>query len=458
MPAIHHLTLKASCALIVAALATSPLHAAAAPVTAPRFEKPPVLNASAVLPPEVLQGPYHTVAQKVTNDGYFNNYRIISQFGTFDVEGQVLLETRIGELVALAELDKLSSSAVFTDAAYKAGKGIVLAPVIIVKKTAKHVSDPEKMKNTIAAVPEGAERLFSWAYRQGKGAVHAVGDAFASNSSDQQPEKKEPQKKNTKETVADTLDQGTSLGLKYIGYTKRQREWFRTLKVNPYTSNEVLRNEVMRVAAIETAVGTAFSFVPGLGLLGQLSTVNTWYERAEKLALYEDPDTIAKKNQKELLALGVSEETLASFFENKAYTPWTRRFISASLTSIGPEVKGHNDFIRAANEAKNEPSALYFVSVAEALEKRHKKTPLTTIVASRCLPAGLTAHGTLYLPLSVDYLFWTEEVASIIKDFTTRVWSAVRPKSFEVAIRGKASTLARQSLVDLGATIGEPFA
>jgi hypothetical protein len=426
----------------------------AAPPKNGQFEKPSTLSASSVLPAHLLKGPYHTVKEKVISDGYFNSYTIESQFGIFEVEGYALLETRVGELVALAELDKLSSSSVFADAAYKAGKGIVLAPVNIVKKTAKHVSDPQKMKETIAAVPEGAERLFSWVYRQGKRGVNAIGDAFSSSESEEtSANKKDEKKKSTGEAVADTVDQGASFGLKFIGYTKRQREWFRKLKVNPYTSNETLRDEIMRVAGIETAVGTAFRFVPGLGLLGELSTFNTWYERAEKLSLYEDPDTIGKKNQKELLELGVPEDLITEFLQNKAYSPWTRRFISASLTALGPNVKGHEAFIRAANQAKNEPSALYFVSIAEALEKRHQKTPLVRLVASTHLPGAITKDKTLYIPLSVDYLFWTEQVAQIFKDFRAQIPKDPPYTKIQVTIRGKATPRARQALEALGAAV-----
>ena len=428
-------------------------HGWAAPQKAAQFEKPMTLSASRILPSHLLKGPYHTVQEKVNSDGYFNNYTIDSQFGIFEVEGYALLETRVGELVALAELAKLSSSSVFADAAYKAGKGIVLAPVNIVKKTAKHVSDPQKMKETLAAVPEGAERLFSWVYRQGKRGVNAIGDALSSSESVEPQLKKEEKKKSSDESGSSTLDQGTSLGLKYIGYTKRQREWFRKLKVNPYTSNETLRDEVMRVAGIETAVGAAFRFVPGLGLLGELSTFNTWYERAEKLSLYEDPDTIGKKNQKELLELGVPEDVLAAFLENKAYNPWTRRFISSSLTTIGPGVKGHEAFIRAANQAKNEPSALYFVSIAEALEKRHQKTPLLRIVTSSHLPAATTKNKTLYVPLSVDYLFWTEEVARIFKDFKSYAQKEAPSTKMQVWIRGQATPRSRQALESQGALV-----
>jgi hypothetical protein len=415
------------------------------------FERPTTLSASRLLPAHLLKGPYHRVAERVTSDGYFNNYRIESKFGAMTVEGQQLLETRVGEMNALAELDKLSSSSVFADAAYKAGKGIVMAPVKVVQKTAKTLSDPEKLGDTLAAVPEGAERLFTWAYRKGKSAVNAVGDAVSSDSST--PKKSESSKESSGISASETLDQGAKLGLKYIGYSKREREWFRKLRVNPYTSNEQLRSEIVRVAGIETAVGTAFRFVPGLGLLGELAIFNTWYERAEKLALYEDPDAIGKKNQQELAALGVPEDVAKQFLANQAYTPWSRRFISASLTTIGPKVSGHTEFIKAACTATNEPSTLYFVSVAESLEKQHSRYPLKRIIASLYLPAAVTTSNQLFIPLPVDYLFWTEEVAGIFQDFKKRIEKEARITSAQMNIAGKASPLAQQKLLEMGFSV-----
>lgn len=376
------------------------------------FEAPPFnLRASKTTPQHLLRGPYHSIREEVYNDGYFNSYTISSKFGSFSVEGNTLLETRIAELIALAELDKLSSSSVFLDASYKAGKGILLAPVNVVKKTAETLSDPQKIRDTLSAVPEGAERLFSWVYRQGKSAVNAV------SSSNSGSERSTPKESTNKSTVSDTMNKGANLGLKYIGYTKRQLEWFRKLKVNPYTSNQILRDEVMRVAAIETAVGTIFKFVPGLGLLGELNTVNSWYERAERLALYEAPDVIADKNRAELKALGVQDETIKAFLSNTAYNPWSRRFISNSLTAIGADVAGHEEFIRSANIADNEPTTLYFVAVAEALELRHRRAKLAKIIANGNLPAAISAQGFIYLPLCVDHLFWTAEVAGILSTF-----------------------------------------
>jgi len=412
-----------------------------------KYEVPPVLAAKDVLPEGILKGPFHEVEPKVTSDGYFNSYKLKSKFGTFEVEGQQLLELRIGELNAINELDKLSSSKVVGDAMYEGGKATVLAPVNLVKKVAHTVSDPDKMYDTAAGIPEGAEKIFSWAYRQAKGVAQGVSDLVTGDS--------QPSSEDASSGSSSTLQAGKSFGLKFVGYTSRERELFRKLQVNPYSSNKLLQDEVVRVAGIGTAVGFAFRFVPGLGLLGQLSTFNRWYGRAEQLSLYEDPDVIKEKNKAELRALEVPDGLINQFQQSKVYNPWTRRFVTASMTALGPTVAGRALFIKVAVTAKNEPSTLYFVSVAEYLEKVQKETPLKKLVCSLQLPAGVTKKGVLIVPLSVDYLFWTKEVAGIFDDFKNRVTKEESFSSVEIRVRGRASAQARKALEVMGAKVSE---
>ena len=412
-----------------------------------KYEKPPILAAKDVLPEGILKGPFHEVEPKVTSDGYFNSYKLKSKFGTFDVEGRQLLELRIGELNALNELDQLSSTKVVGDAMYDGGKATVLAPVNVVKKVATTVSDPDKMYDTVKGVPEGAEKIFSWAYRQAKGAAQGVSDMVTGES--------ETSAQDVSDGTSSTLKAGKSFGLKFVGYTSRERELFRKLQVNPYSSNQLLQGEVVRVASISTAVGFAFRFVPGLGLLGQLSTFNRWYDRAEQLSLYEDPDVIKEKNKTELRAIEVPDALIEEFQQSKVYNPWTRRFVTASMTALGPTVAGRALFIKVALTAKNEPSTLYFVSVAEYLEKVQKETPLKKIVSSLNLPAAVTKTGVLIVPLSVDYLFWTSEVAGIFDDFKSRVMKEESFSSVEIRVRGRISVQARKALEGMGAKVSE---
>lgn len=412
-----------------------------------KFEKPPLLQAKDVLPEALLKGPFHEVEPKVTSDGYFNNYRIKSKFGNFEVEGQQLLEIRIGELNALNELDQISTTQVVGDGLYEGGKATVMAPVNAVKKVAKTVSDPDKMYDTVKGVPEGAEKVFSWAYRQAKGAAQGVSDLVTGDS--------QTSSQDVQDGASSTLQAGKSFGLKFVGYTSRERELFQKLQINPYTSNREVQSEVVRVAGVGTAVGFAFRFVPGLGLLSQLSTFNRWYDRAQQLSLYEDPDVIKEKNKAELRALEVPDDMIEQFQQAKAYNPWTRRFVVSSMTELGPTVAGRALFIKAALNAKNEPSTLYYVSVADYLTKVQKETPLKKIVSSLYLPAGVTKKSVLIIPLSVDYLFWTQEVAGIFADFKDRVTKEEPFSSTQIRVRGRVSPAARKALEGMGATVTE---
>jgi hypothetical protein len=417
---------------------------------APDFEAVPVLNASKVLPAKLLKGSDYKIDERVENDGYFNTYTLRTPFGIFKPSGRPLLEIRIKEIQALGEVDKLQSSKVFMDAAKSTGKNVLLAPIRAAEKVVDTVSDPEKMVDTIKAVPQGAQRLFSWAARQVEGAYDTASDLVSSKKDEGGGGNKAG---DSSFSAAEAFRQGKNFGLGFIGYNKREREWFRKLQVSPYTSNQVLKDEVTRVAGIETAVGVAFRFVPSIGILSELNTFNTWYGRAEKLALYEDPGTIRNKTNADLASLGVQEDLIKSFLAHTAYTPWSQRLISSSLVAIGPSVKGHGNFIRATLEANDEATALFFVSVAEQLAETHQTRPIDRIVASMYLPAGVLKDGTLFLPLQVDYLVWAKDVAKVFTDFKQRVVVPERCKQAEVYIIGDVSVRAKKELSEIGVVV-----
>src|SRR6266699_3851298 len=74
------------------------------------YEAPPVLQASKILPPELLSGPHHRVEEAVTNNGYFNIYRIDSKFGTFTAVSTAMLRKRIGEINAMVVMEKIQGT------------------------------------------------------------------------------------------------------------------------------------------------------------------------------------------------------------------------------------------------------------------------------------------------------------------------------------------------------------
>jgi hypothetical protein len=76
-------------------------------------------------------------------------------------------------------------------------------------------------------------------------------------------------------------------------------------------------------------------------------------------------------------------------------------------------------------------------------------------VSSLYIPAGVTTKGVLIVPLSVDYLYWTQEVAGIFEDFKNRVAKEESFSSVEIHVRGRVSDRTRTALQSFGAKVIE---
>src|SRR5208337_3185344 len=116
------------------------------------FQKAPVfLQASDVLPAELIQGPNYTVRATVISDGLINTYDLDTNYGPLRVESTVLLLKRIGELKALAQIEQLKN----TDVYMTAFKQVARGPI----NTAEGlVQDPS---GTVSNVASGIGRFFS---------------------------------------------------------------------------------------------------------------------------------------------------------------------------------------------------------------------------------------------------------------------------------------------------------
>ena len=80
------------------------------------FEPTPTLQASKILPPSMVRGKYHTVAELVRNDGVMNRYTLRTPQGALVVVGTDRLDKRIGEIAALQQMEKVKRSKIFGDA------------------------------------------------------------------------------------------------------------------------------------------------------------------------------------------------------------------------------------------------------------------------------------------------------------------------------------------------------
>ena len=176
------------------------------PVFAEPFEEPPTLDASAILRPEILQSPLHTVRGPVPTYSGHNSYLIDSEFGLFEADGNTQLVQRVREIHAIARLREMSRSEQYTEALKRSADG----PVQLAKGL---INQPVK---TVTGVPKG---LWKFMNRAGQ-SVKEAGQNRAPNP----------------------YEDGAAKDL--IGFSKAKRQLAGDLKVDPYSSNAVLQKEL----------------------------------------------------------------------------------------------------------------------------------------------------------------------------------------------------------------------
>ena len=115
------------------------------------FEQPGPLKASLILKPAILKGKYHTVREKVNNDGLFNHYEIDSQFGAFQASSTSNLKILVHEIDAIAAMKKVETDDTVASSIKKSGENTVSGITNL-------VTDPQ---NTIEGAVSGLGSLFN---------------------------------------------------------------------------------------------------------------------------------------------------------------------------------------------------------------------------------------------------------------------------------------------------------
>ena len=180
------------------------------------------LPGAELAPPALLKGPLHKVAEPVRVEGHLGAFVIESKFGKFSVHGANLLATRVQELKAIEELQKVQQDSAFKDALAKSAGGVA-------KFAVNTVADPGK---TVESVGKGVNTVFGRVGHVAKSGADYVGDkaSDAVSSGSKAPTQAAP-----------AGDAPPSFTGDPFGYNKARREWAKKLNIDPYTSNPVLR-------------------------------------------------------------------------------------------------------------------------------------------------------------------------------------------------------------------------
>jgi hypothetical protein len=385
---------------------------AAAP---PRYEAPPTLKASSLLPPDMLSGPLFKVDDQVPTDGLMGHFTLRSELGTFVVPGRELLRIRIAELPAIQQLEATSKSKVFLDALGKAAA----KPI---ESAANIITHPVQ---TVQNLPSGISRLFD---RVALG-VQEIGQSASD------PEKSDAQR------AEETMSRVGSATITALGFEQGRRQLAKSLGVDPYTTNPVLAQKLTDVAwvafsgrlAINTVVAV---FVPASMAISGTSIAND--------LVYDTPSAdLIVMNKQKMLAMGASESQAQALLNNRWYSLTVLTSLVTELEQLAG-ITGRPDVLVLAATAQNEEEARCFAASVHLLGRLNAgKRPIKKMIGKGTV-IGITPGGEVVVPAPVDYLSWTERIGR----FAQRPDLKATKRS--IWLTGKISEVAERGFIGLG--------
>ena len=419
----------ATCRALVGAvaLATAPM------AHAQNYESLANIKAAQFAPAALLKGPFHTVDENVTIAGAQPNFMIRSQYGVWEARGHEMLLIRVSELPAFEQLAKVSKS----DEFMKAAGNAVVAPV---KAVGTFIESPiETTGNIFSGIGLVATRIG----RVAEQGVNRVGDSVAGNA---------PAQKEILKPVPPPL--GTAAPRSVIGdplgYNDQRRQWAQRLKVDPYTFNGKLSDQLGQVAGVTFVSSFPVNVVLG-SVIAPLYYAQQFNEQATLEAYQTPPLDIGTRNEARLKAMGIEGLPVRTLFRNNYYTPTLQTALVLALESMG-NVAGRGEMIVFAARAVSETEARYVNNSVMMLAQYHRTAPLAKVRGADNVIAGETADGKLIVAAPLDYLPWIQQV----NDFARR--TDLKGSERWLLVSGQTTPRAVQELTALGWKVSDKLA
>jgi hypothetical protein len=391
-----------------------------------------VLQAADLAPPDVpLKGAQYAVDADVPTDGFLATFTIRSDFGKIEARGPGMLKLRVAEVEAVIRLKEMKSSDVFVKSLSQSASALGGAMVNVVTNT----------KEVVKAVPAGVGRFLDRAARSAKTAAQKIGDVREDKEAGA-PRGAEASTNTPSVALAAGAAAG-STALNVLGYDEKRRGLAKDLRVDPYTTNPVLKKGLDDVARVAFAGGLGVdvlaSKVPGGKLVKSTSTFSDW--------IYEKPPGDLKVwMERSLREMGVDQETIDLFLRQKYWTLTTQTALVMALEKM-TGVEGRGAVLNTVVTAENEDQTRFLALGMTLLAREHESTPLKAILDGK--PIGVTRKGRVVVTLPLDYVCWTERFATFVRR------DDILAQKPELLITGRLSDIARGQMRDLGWDVRE---
>jgi hypothetical protein len=387
-------------------------------VAADDFETPTVAQASSLMPSALLYGATFKVHPDVRAIGFFNEWIVDSDFGSFNVTGDAALKKLIPEIYTIADLDKISRGEAFVKAVgsaakspFQLGYSLITSPV-----------------STVSAIPSGIGRLFE-----------NVGESVGAS--------KGP-------TEDSTMEQALIV-------SAWKRDYAAQAGVDVYSSNEVLQKQLNRIGWAAAIGGLSVSAAtmsvsgPATAVLGNMRLAKS----VTDVLKAEPPARLRIINRDKLTAMGIPAQLSERFLENTVYTPRGQTILVASLDALGNGVKGRDTFLTSALQAQDETEATFYMNTAQAMEGYvGSVSPLTEIFPFGRLVMATTRKGRVFAPAPVDRVFWTARTRQFALNIANAASKAGYGGKVDVWLTGTASPRTLQEFTKLGLNLTQNVA
>ena len=379
------------------------------------YDAPPELKASEILQSSYLSNPSYRVREEVKTYLGLNHYVIDSPFGTFVAHGNQMLQERVREIHALAQLREMTNSREYADGVKAAAK----VPLAVADNL---LHSPVE---TITGVPKGVGKFLG---RIGRGAKE-----FSSGR----------QRNEGEDGVVKSA----------AGLSSTKRKLCADLGVNPYSTNEVLQRELDRVALVVFAgkITVTVATMPIGGAAGAALTAVSVTDQANKLVYEQSPLDLRKSNLSRLMAMDISPQDAEAFLAASAFTPWNQSQFIGSLDRM-TGVKGRDVLLRdATSMSDSETDAVFYEQTAKLIAHAHTNgIVIDRIVLLSGLPVCIGADGSVIVALHWDYAMWSPRSENFANALESLQLDGTKPASLIVILSGTMSTRLRQELTMRG--------
>lgn len=365
--------------------------AVSAPVRAaevPDHEDGVLLNASDLLPPDLLRGDNFRFREQAATDGFMAHFEIDSDFGTFTAVGVPQAKARVIEIQAIAKLVETSKSDLFA-------QGLRNSIVKPIDAVANIVSNPV---DTVKQAPKTVGHFF------GKigSSIERTADKVTRRANGEEP----------KPSAADT-GRGVGNAVKNAaGFDKAKLDTAKQLGVDPYSDNARLQEEMDKVTWAFFAGGLPLRIGAAVASAGvALAATNMAGVPEDTYALTQSE--LLLRDRQALESMNVDAADIADFFASPSLST-TRRHRLVTMLSGMTTVAGRGWMIRLANQCETGGQADFLIEAMSLLAGRHTSPggELKSLKIIGRLPGAVDAGGGLIVPAPVDHVTWTPEVAA----------------------------------------------